>query len=307
METSPSRPSWKNLLESGELTRRVNQLARWASPCQLCPRRCLVHRRDGETGYCRADWLPRVASHNAHHGEEPPISGNRGSGTIFFAHCTMRCLFCQNFPISQLGQGRNCTPEELAEAMLDLQRRGVHNINFVTPTHFTHAWIEALAIAGARGFCLPIVYNTSGYERVEVLKQLDGIVDIYLPDAKYSHRERAATFSNAPDFLEHNHAALKEMHRQVGDLQLQPNGLARRGLIIRHLVLPGIEEESIEVLKFIRDAISPTAFVSLMSQYFPAHKAQENPPLDKRISKKKYQRVVEWMENSSLEGWIQPF
>ena len=310
-----SYPAYLELHESGELARRAEALRESARACRLCPRECGVDRSAGERGYCGAPWGAKVASHNAHHGEEPPISGSRGSGTVFFAHCTMHCLFCQNYPISQLGHGREVSDRELAGFFLELQRRKCHNLNLVTPTHVAHAFVSALEIAAGDGFRLPVVYNTSGYERLETLGLLDGIVDIYMPDIKYGNPEKALRYSDAGDYVERNLEALEEMQRQVGDLEMWGSGaeegapgepgIARRGLLVRHLVLPGSEEESVGVLKKLRDRVSDRAYVSLMSQYFPAHKALERPPLDRRVDPATFRRVAEWVESTDLRGWIQ--
>jgi putative pyruvate formate lyase activating enzyme len=302
----PRYPSYLRLAESGELDRRAKALAALAEKCELCPRRCGVRRREGQAGYCRAGYQARVASHNVHRGEEPPISATQGSGTVFFAHCTMRCLFCQNYPISQLGNGSDTDDRELAEMFLGLQRRGCHNLNLVTPTHYAHAFVGALAIAVEGGFHLPIVYNTSGYERVEVLRLLDGIVDIYMPDIKYGNPALASQYSDAVDFIDRNIEALREMHAQVGELTLDDEGVALRGLLVRHLVLPGAEEDSIAVLKMLCDEVSPRAHVSVMSQYFPANRAPDTPPLDRRVDPAAYEKVVQWVESTDLRGWLQP-
>jgi len=299
-------PCYDALAASGELARRADELRRVIRSCRLCPRCCNVDRVAGERGFCRAGERASVTSHNVHHGEEPPISGSRGSGTVFFAHCTMRCLFCQNYPISQLGHGHEVSDEQLAGYFLDLQRRGCHNLNLVTPTHYLHASVAALAIAAGKGFDLPIVYNTGGYERVEILRLLDGVVDIYMPDMKYADSAKALRYSDAPDYVERNLEAVAEMQRQVGDLVCDSHGIARCGLLVRHLVLPGAEDDGVAVLRALRDRISPTAFVSLMSQYFPAHRAPQTPPLDKRVDPAAYARVVEWMGSTDLRGWIQP-
>jgi putative pyruvate formate lyase activating enzyme len=306
MSAELSFPAYAGLAETGELGRRADALRVIVLSCELCPRRCRVDRAAGNLGYCRAGAQASVASHNAHHGEEPPVSGTRGSGTVFFAHCTMRCLYCQNFPISQLGHGRQATAEELANYYLDLQRRNCHNLNLVTPTHYAHAIVAALAIAAEKGFRLPIVYNTSGYERVEILRLLDGVVDVYMPDMKYADPATARLYSDAPDYVERNLEAVREMQRQVGDLVCDDQGGARRGLLVRHLVLPGAEGDGIKVLQTLRDWVSPTAYISLMSQYFPAHKAHANPPLDRRVDMRAYRKVVQWVEESTLRGWIQP-
>jgi putative pyruvate formate lyase activating enzyme len=299
-------PSYMALYESGELERRAREVRALLSHCELCPRWCGIDRLAGKIGYCRSGVEAQVASHNVHHGEEPPISGTKGSGTVFFSHCTMRCLFCQNYPISQLGVGAVEDDEHLASMFLELQRRGCHNLNLVTPTHCLSAFLNALVIAIGNGFRLPIVYNTSGYERVEILHYLDGVVDVYLPDIKYLNRETSKRYSDAENYIDANLLAVREMYRQVGELELDASGLAHRGIIIRHLVLPGEVEQSIRILETIAEEISPTVHVSLMSQYFPAHKAPETPPLDRRLTEEEYDKVVEYLETTDLQGWVQP-
>lgn len=294
------------LFESGELAVRVKELYRKMKSCTLCPRECRVNRLKGETGYCRSGFAPKVASRNAHHGEEPPISGSYGSGTIFFSNCTLKCVFCQNYPISQLGSGAQITVTALADMMLNLQKRKCHNINFVTPSHFSAQIVHALLIAVKKGFCLPLVYNTSGYEALPVLKLLDGIIDIYLPDMKYDDDEAAMKCSRAINYREVNRLAIKEMHRQVGFLQVDENEIAVRGVIIRHLVLPDGLAGSRAILKFIKEEIGAGTYISLMSQYFPAHEATDDPALGKRISRKEYNKIVEYLEELGLDnGWVQ--
>jgi putative pyruvate formate lyase activating enzyme len=301
-----THPSYLALAEAGELSRRAERLRDMVRACSLCPRQCGVDRTTGEKGYCQAGATARVASTNLHHGEEPPISGSRGSGTVFLSHCTMRCLFCQNYPISQLGNGGDATDSELAGYFLSLQERGAHNLNLVTPTHYLHAIVAALAEAVERGFSLPIVYNTSGYERVATLRLLEGIVDVYMPDIKYIDTELAAEYSNAEDYPAFNMAALIEMHRQVGELAVDAEGIATRGMLVRHLVLPGSEERSIEVLRRLSERVAPECYVSLMSQYFPAHLGPEHPPLDRRVDPVAYGKVTDWIETTRLRGWVQP-
>jgi putative pyruvate formate lyase activating enzyme len=300
------QPSYLALAQTGELNRRAEALRALASPCRLCPRRCGVDRAAGELGFCRAGILASVSSCNAHHGEEPPISADRGSGTVFFAHCTMRCRFCQNFPISQLGHGVEITDATLAERFLMLQDMGCHNLNLVTASHYLHAVVSALAVAVEKGFRLPIVYNCSGFESLEALRLADGVIDIYMPDMKYADPKKATLYSDAPGYVAANLPALQEMQRQVGDLVCDDEGIARHGLLVRHLVLPGAEEDSLDVLHTLHDEVSPELHVSLMSQYFPAHKAHETPPLDRRIDPDAYQRVVARMEELGLNGWVQP-
>lgn len=295
-----------DLYQSGELLQRVKAAYARLRSCDLCPHDCRVNRLAGETGVCRAGWLPRIASANVHHGEEPPISGTKGSGTIFLSWCSLHCRFCQNFPISQQGNGTDLTTLELAERMLGLQRRGVHNINFVTPTHFLPQILAALRLAIPRGFRLPIVWNSSGYEKEDVLRLLDGVVDIYLPDMKYAAEEPAVRFSSAPGYREANGRAVAEMFRQVGQLKLDEQGIAERGLIIRHLVLPEGGAGSRETLSWIAGNLGTDTHIALMNQFFPAHRAVETPGIHRKITDEEYGEAVEALEEYGLEnGWVQ--
>lgn len=248
-----------------------------------------------------------VSAWNSHHGEEPPLSGTRGSGTIFFTGCTARCLFCQNYPISQLHRGDQVTVQRLAGMMLTLQQRGVHNINFVTPTHFVPHILAALLQAIPRGFSLPLVYNTSGYETVETLRLLDGIIDIYLPDAKYADDAIAWRLSSFKDYVSHNRAALSEMYRQVGpQLILSEDGIAQRGLMVRHLVLPGNLAGTRDTLTWLASTLSPRVYVSLMAQYFPAYKAVGDPVMGRRLTSEEYADAFAALEQLGFEdGWAQ--
>lgn len=302
-------PSYLQLHAGGLLKQRIELAYEMLSHCNLCPRECGVNRLAGEQGYCRAGANPVVASWNAHPWEEPPISGTKGSGTIFFTYCTARCVFCQNYPISQLGIGQQVTVQRLAEMMLELQARGCHNINLVTPTHFVPQILAALALAVEEGLRLPLVYNSSGYEAVETLRLLDGIVDIYLPDAKYADDEVARRLSGFRGYVEANRAALKEMFRQVGaELLLDENGLALRGMIIRHMVLPEGLAGTQEVLAWIARELSPSIHISLMSQYFPAHKAVGDPVLGRKITDEEYLEALAAFDALGLErGWRQEY
>ena len=277
------------------------------APCRLCPHECGVDRLSGDTGVCRMDARCRIASWNLHHGEEPPISGTRGSGTIFFSGCTGRCRFCQNYPVSQLGHGIEIGPERLASMMLELQRKGAHNINLVTPTHFMPHILAALPHAIRDGLRLPLVYNTSGYERVEALRLLDGIVDLWLPDAKYADDEAARRLSGWPRYVDVNRAALREIYRQVGErLQLGDDGVALRGLIVRHLVLPGGLAGTAHVLRWLSEELSPHIHVSLMDQYFPAYRVLADPVLGRRLTPEEYESALDALESAGLEqGWSQ--
>jgi len=275
-----------------ELTDRLERALSLLSPCRVCPRACGADRLRDEQGECRIGRLARVSSFDLHFGEEPPISGVRGSGTVFFSGCSLRCAFCQNFPVSQLAEGRETTPRELADMMLRLQEAGAHNLNLVTPTHVVPQILEALALAAPAGFRLPIVYNSSGYDSPEALRILDGIVDIYMPDAKYGDDASAFRFSGVPHYVETNQAALLEMHRQTGAFRTDAEGIARSGVLIRHLVLPGGAAGSRNVLEFIRDRL-PGAALALMSQYHPSYRAHEFPGMDRRITREEYEEVLE--------------
>ncbi|MBN1934327.1 MAG: radical SAM protein [Anaerolineae bacterium] len=299
-------PGYLVLARSGELERRARAAWQSLSCCELCPHCCGVDRLSGEEGRCRSGALPRVASWTLHPWEEPPISGTRGSGTIFFSGCTGRCRFCQNYPISQMGVGQTVSIERLAEMMLDLQRRGAHNINFVTPTHWTAAILMALPLAVQGGLRLPLLYNCSGYERIETLHLLDGVIDIWLPDAKYGDDEVARSVSGFTDYVRHNRRALCEMYRQVGaELILDENGLARHGIIVRHLVLPGELAGTALVMRWLAENL-PGVHVSLMDQYFPAFECVDDPLLGRKITADEYDTAFQALVGAGLDnGWVQ--
>jgi len=297
---------YSDLYHSGELVRRVRAAYARLAYCDLCPHTCGVNRLAGELGRCGSGKSPRIASANIHRGEEPPISGKRGSGTIFLSGCTLSCKFCQNFPISQLRNGTDLSTGGLADKMLALQKKGAHNINFVTPTHFTPQILASLYLAVRKGFKLPIVWNTSGYERVDTLRLLDGVVDVYLPDMKYTSDEEARWISGAPGYRELNRLAVAEMLRQVGHLECDEEGIAKRGLIIRHLVLPEGRAGSPETLAWIAENLGVETHIALMSQYFPAHVAGKTPGIDRRVTAEEYSEAVEALEEFDLEnGWVQ--
>jgi len=289
-----------------ELRGRAAKAKEKLKDCDLCPNNCRVNRLDGEVGVCRAGAEAKVASWNLHNGEEPPISGTRGSGTIFFSFCTLKCAYCQNWPISQKGNGEETDAAGLAGMMLELKRRGAHNVNFVTPTHYMPQILEALCIAVEAGLDLPIVYNTSGYEVLPSLRLLDGIVDVYLPDMRYACDKQAKKYSRAKMYSAYNRAAVKEMYRQVGNLVTDEDGLAVKGLIVRHLVLPGGISGTEEVMKFLASEVSKGVYISLMSQYFPAHKATTIPEISRKVTADEYQAAVDILEKYGLEeGWVQ--
>ena len=268
--------------------------------CQLCPRECKVNRLEEEIGYCQTGRWSIVSSYGPHFGEEPELVGTNGSGTIFFGHCNLNCCFCQNYDISQLGHGQVTKANELTNMMLALQKMGCHNINLVSPTHVVAQFIEALASAKDKGLRLPVVYNSGGYDSVSTLKFLEGLIDIYMPDAKYSDSELAKKYSLAPDYFEINKQALKEMHRQVGDLITDNRGVAGRGLLIRHLVLPNRIAGSFEVLRFIAEKISKESYVNIMLQYRPCYHADRYLELSRRLTHEEYQEVIDYAQKLGL-------
>lgn len=300
-------PAYLPLLESGELATRVEIAYRHLEDCDLCARYCHVNRRESITGaVCRTGERAVVHSFGPHHGEEDPLRGWNGSGTIFFSWCNLRCVFCQNWEISQKGIGREAEPSAVAEMMLQLQSQGCHNINLVTPSHVVAQIIAAVHVAAQRGLRLPLVYNTGGYDSPEALALLDGVVDIYMPDMKYGDSAIARQYSKVRDYVEVNRAAVKEMHRQVGDLVLDENGLARRGLLVRHLVLPEHLAGTDQVLGFIAREISPNTYVNIMGQYYPAYRADENPPLERTITEEEYREAYALAEKHGLRRLDRP-
>jgi putative pyruvate formate lyase activating enzyme len=299
-------PGYLNGYKSGKLKKIADSLFSSLKSCQICPRRCKVNRLENKPGFCKTACLPKIFSFMAHHGEEPPISGTQGSGTIFFSHCNMGCVYCQNYEFSQSGKGREYTFEELAQIMLELQSQGCHNINLVTPTHVLPQILKSLELAIPRGLKIPLVYNTSGYELAEVIKSLAGIVDIYLADSRYGDNLAALEFSKAPDYVKYNQEALAEMHRQVGVAEFSDDNLIKRGLIIRHLVLPNHSSGTEKIMKFIAEELSEDTYISLMSQYLPYHLASGYPKINRRLKKEEYQEAKEILERYRLlNGWIQ--
>jgi putative pyruvate formate lyase activating enzyme len=269
--------------------------------CRLCPRKCGVNRFRGEKGFCKAGLLPMVSSFHAHFGEEPPISGQNGSGTIFFTHCSLRCVFCQNHPISQMGQGGEVSVERLAGMMIELQDKGCHNINFVTPTHYMPQILEAVSIARKNGLSVPLVYNCGGYESLEALSILDGVIDIYMPDMKYSDNEASEKYSAAPDYFEVSKKAVKEMFRQAGNLKTE-KGIAKQGLLIRHLVLPDGLSGSGKIFDFIKKEIWSGTYVNIMAQYYPCHLAFKFSEISRRITRREYMDTLALAREKGLLG-----
>ncbi len=291
-------PSYLNLSEDEWLT-RINKAFEMLSDCRVCPHRCGVNRLKDEKGYCKTGRYAIVADYFPHRGEEKPIRGKRGSGTVFFSYCNMRCVYCQNYTISHLGEGEELRPEELAEVFLKLQRLGCHNINLVSPSHVVPQILQALYIAVKDGLRIPIVYNTSSYDSLESLRLLDGIVDIYLADFKYGDDLAGKKYSKVKDYHKVALQAIREMYRQVGDLQVDQEGIAIRGLLVRHLVLPQDIAKTKTVMDELR-SISPRMAVNVMDQYMPYYQAYKYPELSRRISREEYIRALEHAKNLTL-------
>jgi len=279
-------------LSRKELREKINTAEEILKECVLCPRNCKIDRTSGEKGFCRTGDKPFISSWNPHFGEERPLVGRYGSGTIFFTHCNLGCLFCQNWTISHMGEGNTYSFDALAEIMLTLQQYGCHNINLVTPTHQVPMILKALEIAIDGGLRVPIVYNCGGYESIDTLKILDGVIDIYMPDFKYTDPQVAMKYSKAKDYPSVVKTAIKEMHRQVGDLMMDERGIALRGLLVRHLVLPEGLAGTEEVVRFLVNEISPNTYTNIMAQYYPCYQAFKHPPLDRRITTGEYNRAI---------------
>jgi putative pyruvate formate lyase activating enzyme len=292
-----------------ELIRRADRLTARLAACDLCPRRCGANRLKGELGFCRSGALPIVASYCAHRGEEPVLSGTRGSGAIFFGNCNLRCVFCQNYQISQdpkTQKNNEVTAERLAGYMLELQRQGCHNINLVSPSHFVPQIVQALTLAVPRGLSLPLVYNTNAYDNVDTLKELDSIVDIYLPDIKYAADDMAVKYSSGADYVTHARLAIKEMWRQAGKLIINNDEIAERGVMVRHLILPQDIAGTGFTLTWLAQEVSPDISLSLMSQYHPTHLAGDFPELSRHITPAEYDASLQALEETGLEnGWAQ--
>jgi putative pyruvate formate lyase activating enzyme len=293
------KPFYFNLESTGELENRISLLSKILESCELCPRNCRVNRLMGEKGYCKMGKEIVVSSFGPHFGEEKELVGVYGSGTIFLAGCNLLCVYCQNFEISNFRIGKKSSPEKVSSFMLELQRSGCHNINFVTPTHFAPQIVRSIALGIKRGLRIPIVWNCSGYEKVEVVRLLDGIVDIYLPDIKYGTVNPAKEYSNAPNYFDKCKLAVNEMFRQVGNLQVDDQGIAYRGLMVRHLVLPNNQSGSKEVLTYLRE-LSENIYVNIMDQYRAAGKAYQYNLIKRRITSKEYSEVIQIAKNLGL-------
>lgn len=305
-------PSYLKLHESGELQRRVEILDRMLTSCDICPLDCKVDRKQGEIARCYSRYLPIVSSYCPHFGEEPPLVGTNGAGNIFFGNCNLRCVYCQNYQISQnykIELKNEVSFERLAEIMLELQDKGCHNIGLVSPTHFVPQIVKSLEIAAVKGLRLPVIYNTNAYDSVEVLRLLDGIVDIYLPDLKYAYDADGYSYSKVKEYTKSARLALKEMHRQVGsDLVITDDGLLKRGLLIRHLVLPNDLAGSRETLQWIADELGNDVALSVMSQYYPTNKAESIVLLNRHIRESEYDKVLALLDEFGFEnGWMQNF
>ncbi|MBI5375046.1 MAG: radical SAM protein [Candidatus Schekmanbacteria bacterium] len=291
---------YQKLYESGELGERAEMLKSLLKSCTLCPHKCRVDRTRGDRGKCRAAISATISSVGPHFGEEPPLVGIHGSGTIFFTCCNLHCIFCQNYDISHLDNGTDVKADVLSSHMLNLQKEGCHNINLVTPTHFVPQIIEALEIAAARGLNLPIVYNCGGYESLDVIRLLDGIVDIYMPDAKFAEPKIAKELCGVADYFEILKPVLLEMHRQVGVLQINESGIAERGLLIRHLVMPGMLQDTRRILEFIAKNISPETYVNVMGQYRPCFEAENIGRISKSLDYYEYQEALKIAKSFGL-------
>ena len=303
IDTPRGLTRYVDMERSGELGRREQALWALFSPCRLCPRLCGANRAAGRAGACSSAENFKVASFGPHHGEENPLRGTRGSGTIFFSNCNLLCVFCQNWQINHRGDGARTSHSELANMLLDMQRRGCHNVSFITPTHLVPHLVKGLRIAIAGGLNVPLCYNTGGYESLEVIRLLGGVVDIYQPDFKFQDSRIAARFTNgAPDYVLHASAAIKEMYRQVGPLQVT-DGLASRGVVVRHLVLPENLAGTDIFVRWVVNELGTDAHVHIMNQYWPAFRANEFPPLDRRITSAEFNQAMRWANDAGLRNF----
>lgn len=276
------------------------------SSCKLCPHNCGVNRLEGKIGRCRCDDKPKIALASLHYYEEPCISGTHGSGTVFFSNCNLRCIYCQNYEISQLQKGKEISVEHLADIFLRKQKKGAHNLNLVTPTSYVYHIIEALDIAKKQGFSIPVIYNTNGYENIETIQYLKGYVDVYLPDLKYYSNELAKKYSGVDNYFETATQAIKEMYKQVGGVSFNEEGMVQKGVMLRHLVLPNHIQNTKHILKWIKENLPQDVWVSVMAQYFPTYKAKEDSLMNRKLTKKEYKQVEEYLYLLNLEnGYMQ--
>ncbi len=301
MRRQDFRAAYLATYEKGLLSERIAAARQILRECTVCPRRCSVDRTAGKAGFCRAGGRPEISSYGPHFGEERPLVGRHGSGTIFMTYCNLGCIFCQNYDISRLGQGYAISFDELGRIMVELQSTGCHNINFVSPSHFVPHILEALPGAIEMGLSIPLVYNTGGYDAVETLRLLDGVFDIYMPDFKYTQSDIARQYSQAPDYPEVVEAALKEMHRQVGDLEMDEEGIALRGLLVRHLVLPEGLAGTREAMRFLAEEISKDTYVNIMAQYYPCgDMIPPGSPLGRKITRKEFIEAIQIAHEEGL-------
>jgi putative pyruvate formate lyase activating enzyme len=300
MERKTDYPAYLALARSGELARRRERATALLERCSLCPRRCGVNRLEDERGVCGVGRLAVASSAHAHFGEQAPLVGDPGSGTVFFGGCNLKCVFCQNHEISHDLAGEEATPGRLAALMFRVRELGCHNLNLVTPTHVVPQALEALESAVEGGFDLPIVYNTGGYESLDVLSLLDGVVDIYMPDVKFLDPAASKRYAGAEDYPAVVRAAVREMHRQVGDLELSEDGIALRGLLVRHLVMPGMLADTKRIVEFLAGEISRDTYMNVMAQYRPEHRSREHPPLDRPVSRDEWREAVRLARGAGL-------
>lgn len=300
MPTRSLLPIYLKTYDEGLFEERIAAAFDLLEACTVCPRKCGSNRRVGEKGFCRAGHLPQISSYGPHFGEEKPLVGRGGSGTIFMTYCNLGCIFCQNYEISRLGMGKTIQPDDFSRIMIELQERGCHNINFVSPSHFVPQILQALPRAVEMGLRLPLVYNTGGYDALDTLKLLDGVIDIYMPDFKYTRANVARTYSEAPDYPRVVTAALREMHRQTGDLRMDARGIAVKGLLVRHLVLPEGLAGTREAMRFLARELSADTYVNIMDQYRPCGDIPEGDPLSRRITRKEFHAALAMARNEGL-------
>ncbi|MGA1790042.1 MAG: radical SAM protein [bacterium] len=287
------QPGYISLYQNGELQKRRDSAYRILKSCSLCPRRCKVNRLKGEKGFCRSGSEPVISSFGPHFGEESPLVGSHGSGTIFITHCNLGCVFCQNYDISHMGEGREISCKDLAKIMLFLQKQGCHNINFVSPTHVVPQILNTLILTVKEGLSIPLVYNTGGYDCTGTIELLEGVFDIYMPDFKFSGNVQGKSYAQAPDYFESASAAILEMHRQVGDLKINSQGIAYKGILIRHLVMPDHIAGTDRIMKFISSKLSKDTYINIMDQYRPCGEADRYSELNRRITAQEYQEAIE--------------